>query len=158
MIGTFAADTLLAAAQILTAAGYTPPDRQYVSHNEPAGDLCEELVAWVDPVVDVAPQPSRIVRHEATMHVDLTRCVPAATNDTPVPPADELTTSAVDLADQAWAIWRGLVARWTAHDAPFGICEQVTFVDLVPLEPQGGFATWRATFRATITPGPLAGS
>ena len=151
MIGQLAHDVVEHAARCLTAAGYVAPDRRYVSHAAPAGDLCEELVAWVDPVANPAVSPG-VVTHQAVVHVDLTRCVPTASAGDPVPNADPLTVSAVDLADQAWVIWTCLVASIDTGDGPFAPCSQTVPIDLIPLGPDGVFGTWRATFRVTITP------
>src|SRR5690606_37856973 len=42
--GALALAVLDAAASVLV----DPPERAYVAHGSPAGDLCEELVVWVD--------------------------------------------------------------------------------------------------------------
>src|SRR5690606_17405214 len=147
MIGQLAADVLAYAAQTLVDHGYEPPSRRYVSHAAPAGDPCQELVAWVEPVANGNLPPSQVVIHQATVRVQLTLCVPAASVDDPIPAAQPLNGSAIDLADQAWTIWQGLVAAVGQPAGPFGGCTSVYPVDLIPDPPAGGFASWQASFR-----------
>lgn len=150
----------LALAVLDTAASVLvdPPERAYVAHGSPAGDLCEELVVWVDSYQAIPtprPRPSIstdsarsggcVVLHQVRVNVQLTRCHPTV-DDLGYPPApDDLTDVAVRLTDEAWSLWCGLIsstAEWGG--------DWVTWDTAQVSDPEGGYASWTISFTSRI--------
>lgn len=141
--GALALAVLDAAASVLV----DPPERAYVAHGSPAGDLCEELVVWVDSY-QTAPRARPggcVVPQQVRVNVQLTRCHPTV-DDLGYPPApDDLTDVAVRLTDEAWSLWCGLIsstAEWGG--------DWVTWDTAQVSDPEGGYASWTISFTTRI--------
>lgn len=118
-------------------------ERTFVSQGRPIPE-CEVLAVWADSIL--APNPSKApcsILPRAQFHVTLYQCVPVSSN------SDALERSALDLADDAWAIWTGILAGF--RDGTLFGEEEITCgtIDLsrgmIALPNGGGFGGWEAT-------------
>lgn len=162
------------AALILAAAasgvapdrtGNDPPDRVYVSHGEPAVDVCldctGQLSVHVDRVesrpLNTSPGAPAKVQTCALMPVavyvvQLWRCVPIPDDRGAPPRPDELTASARALARDGWALLTHLIDE-RAAGALGDACDSISFDDLVALGPDGGAAGWALPISAAVSEG-----
>lgn len=106
----------------LTAAGLDPPDRQIFSHGS-CYRACSQVAVWWEsllpgdsartrPAPPLAANVPSAVTHVTTWVVDLSLCVDLAPDV--IEAADQITAQGVLGARYAWALWRGLTARWVA--------------------------------------------
>lgn len=140
----------LADLVLQTATGLIvdPPERRYVSHGTPAGDLCEELVVWVDSFGDAAvnSRPGRCAPlNDVWVRVQLTRCHPTVDNYGGPPPVGDLHAHGVDLTDEAWRLWQGLIDRAADWGADLPTWDRATVS-----EPEGGYASWTFAFTTRL--------
>lgn len=134
----------------LQTNGVPVPARRYVAHNRPAGDPCEELVVWVDPIRDSSPVlGTPIPQTTVRFWVSLVFTHPVGSAHTPVPSTQVLTGAAQKTTVAGWWLWRAL--QRSQHEV-FGRCERVVVLDLVPEGPQGGFAWWTGSVETTFNP------
>lgn len=154
------AEELLAAAVDLL--GDSCPERQLVSHGEPAADCAEVAVNLVR--LHAKPNNSRdggncSVVLEATYAVTLWQCVTAVADnlDDPTPEADVLTEEALGLLVDGWALLKGMTRMWVQGSLPGGVpCNQVQWGDLEVKQPGGALAGWRFQVQIDLTPDPTA--
>lgn len=143
--GQLAQLVLQSATHVLVA----PPDRRYVSHGTPAGDLCEELVVWVGSIRQGATndRPGRCaVLSDVLVSIQITRCHPTQDSHGNPPPASDLNAHGVELTDEAWGLWLGLIAasdEWELSPGPQWLDAQVS-------EPSGGYASWTLSFTTRL--------
>lgn len=141
-----ASDLLAAAEAALDPArtGNAVIDRTFVSHAEPAWDLCEHDQLTVHAVLGRHRQTSRQpcqVQPLIEWHVQVVRCVPTVDDSGTAPTADALDVSAETLLVDLWCLLTGLYdAARTGGLADD--CGQVSFGDCTPLGPSGGIAGW----------------
>ena len=145
------------------------PERQYVSHNQPALD-CEQITVHTSLLgeADLAAGPGALARAHAinrgglplvTLSVTNVRCVPTlieSGGEVFAPPASELDASARTLNEDVWVLWLGITES-LKHGTLAQICSGAERLGAVPLGPEGGFGGWVLTYRYPI-PGGILGT
>jgi hypothetical protein len=134
-----------------------PPERRYISHNEPAWD-CEQLTVHL---ARMRPKPTDsggdrcAVVLQATFAITIVRCYPPLT-DKGFPSADKMNTASTGLLVDAWALFKGLTRKWSTESTPFGLpCKQTTWNGLDPRGPTD-LAGWRLEVQVDLLPVPTA--
>lgn len=115
------------------------PERQYIGHSDLITFDCAQLT------VDLGVQRPRLVppgreqcliQWEATLTLQLLRCVTALTTDGNIPPADVLDAENRRLLLEGPAIAKHLTRKWaTGYFPPDGRCQSVTWGALEPIPP-----------------------
>lgn len=155
--------------QILTKAASflaTPATRENVSHGPPSWDCGDQLTVHVDKIrpsgpltlTQRTPRGSKEVVTVADVVVTLLRCVTGvaenahwATNPSIIPDPTVLDSEARALANEARALWFGLLGEAIAGTL-FKDLFDVSFLfrDCVPIGPNGGLAGWKLTMEVAL--------
>lgn len=144
-VGQLMEDTLAVAVASIDA-----PDRQYIAHDMPAFD-CEQITVHLAGMRTRQTDAQRggdfaskcLTVFVAQLAVCLVRCVPKIEDDGRIPSPDEMTDAHVALANDGVAVMRGLSRARATGDWPEGLgCQAVTFGQMEPSLPLGGFAGW----------------
>jgi hypothetical protein len=110
------------------------------------GSLLEEGVDALGVTEGAVAAPERrYVAHGSVTWVALTllRCIPTVDGDG-LPSAADLDEAYRQLAVDGWAMWKHLTRQVVEGNWPEGVrCKDVTFSNLEPLAPSGGYAGWR---------------
>lgn len=133
-------DALAEAEHLLSpsATGRNALARRYVSHGEPAVEVCDGVLAvWTGPIdtKQVGTANAGVTQRSATVCVDVWRCWP--TGDTQPPTVKALEAATLGLADDVDRLTLGL-STWLSCQ-----CESVSWRPATPLGPMGGMAGWR---------------
>lgn len=147
------ADDLLVSAVAVLA---DPPARQVIVHGVFALD-CEMVAVrllglTMDGVDDDLGRPSCVIIPNAAFDVTVIRCYPTV-DQGGEPAADEISTAARTLLDDAVALSGGIADRWSAGTlvpSAGNHCDRVTVGPLTPVNPQGGVAGWRSTITVRL--------
>ena len=124
-------------------------ERAFVSQGRPEPE-CEALAVWLESLT--APNPAKVgcsVEPRALFHVTLYQCVTASTA------ADVIQRDALVLADEAWAMWCGILAGFRdgtlfGEDASVA-CGQIDLSrGMVVVTNQGGIGGWDAQIIVTL--------
>ena len=138
MVTTFSTVALNLLSAAAAALAPDAPSRQFVSHNAPAWDLCEEdqLTVHLGNTTFRQPRDDKMGPSMARplWVLQLVRCVPGPSNSGAAPSADALTASATGLLDDFDAIQAAVRADPAGI---FGGCRAVQFGQAVPLGPAG---------------------
>lgn len=137
-----------------SADTWVTASRSFVSHGKPV-PACDELAVWCERMdAGQVPKGPCQTTPNITLHVTLFRCVPTMAEDGSELPADVYEASALALADDGWAILRGIVDGYH-NGGLFGsdiatTCEALDITGgVVALEPQGGMGGWDAIVKFT---------
>lgn len=147
---------------ILATTDAGAPSLEYVSPGEAALDCdCDgngQLTTWVQGLGEAptSPQGPTDVLQRArfraqpmvTIQVLVARCLSIAEGANLLPP-DEMSLAAIEVQDDAWAIWNG-VMRAVEREELFAKCSPFQRVSAVPLPVQGGCIGWVITFSVNI--------
>lgn len=135
----------LLAGLLDSAEGWVPRiERTFVSQGRPVPE-CEALAVWLESIL--APNPSKApcaFIPRGAFKVSLLQCVPSTSD------ASSLERSALDLADDAWAIWTGILAGFRdgtlfGDDSGLGCTQMDLSRGIIALPNAGGFGGWEAT-------------
>lgn len=153
---------------VLTSAAATltsPPTVQYVSAGKPSADGCDQLVVWLDAFKMVRPRNTAgkgggVFAEDrqslapqgglpaVDFQIQLIRCgAPGVSGELePVnPTAAALDAFATTQLTDGWALYRGLLAAWSAGTL-FGGLEHVPAAVVIgqgsPYGSEGGLAGW----------------
>jgi hypothetical protein len=143
---------------LATTVGGVPP---FVSLNPglPAIDWqCDQLYVFESAPVVEALGGTGSVRFAwktfVTLNATVVRCVPTGrvVNEKYVPPsAADSTAAAQKVMEDMWALWNGVTSEILAGDLFDGFpCDDVRFVSMEPLDPQGGFAGWTLSLQVQL--------
>lgn len=97
----------LLTALLDSAEGWLPAiDRTFVSHGRPIPE-CEALAVWLESINALSQAKNGCsIEPRATFHITLFQCWESTSS------ASKIDERALTLADQAWALWTGLLAAW----------------------------------------------
>ena len=150
-----AADYLSACETVLATTVGGAPAASFLSPGLPALDRqCDMLTVYeTAPVVigqSGATSPGTSMRFgiqtRVGLNAQISRCIPVAreTNQRYQPPTTEqLTDAAVKVMEDGWALWNGIVTQLRDGSLYEGWpCDNVDFLAMTPLDPQGGMAGW----------------
>lgn len=133
----------------------TPPERQYVSHGEPAYD-CDQLTVHLErlrPKIADRGLDTCMVAPVAPLVVTLLRCITNATEQQPIPPADVIHAENLALLEDGWRLWKGLTRAWATGAWPADVpCDKVRWGVMEPRGPSGYLAGWRIGVEVEFTP------
>lgn len=133
-----------------SAEGWLPTiERAFVSAGRPDPE-CEALAVWVEDIT--APNPAKAgcsVEPRATFHVNLYQCLTMTTS------GEVIQRDALDLADDAWAMWCGILVGFRdgtlfGEDASVA-CGSIDLSRGMRVVPTlGGIGGWEATIIVTL--------
>lgn len=134
--------------------------RSFVSPGLPALDCCPQLTVHIAGFAAAATQPSGPLSQghkrttgvvwQGSYWVTVVRCVPVP-DEKGNTPSIALMEAAAEQADQdGWAILNAVYAADRAGTVFGGLCTEVIYDGITPLDPSGGCVGWVIRYRASI--------